>query len=147
MSQLYITLMRRTFLFSCHKFIEHNKGVEFNIFVRCCKISIWKKLLMREVCPTELVGTCHKTQHMDHCSGTHMDDLSWWIFFRQIMNMTDKKKLHGLSPRTIPTERPPLVGEVSANFRGWRAPRIQRDRSLQPYSRISWWEPLFFSCK
>jgi hypothetical protein len=32
--------------------------------------------------------------------------------------------------RTIPTERPPLVGEVSANFCGWRAPRGQRDRSL-----------------
>jgi hypothetical protein len=31
-----------------------------------------------------------------------------------------KKKLRGLSPqaRTIPTERPPLVGEVSANFSG-----------------------------
>jgi hypothetical protein len=30
------------------------------------------------------------------------------------------KKLYGLSPqpRTIPTERPPLVGEVSANFSG-----------------------------
>jgi hypothetical protein len=30
------------------------------------------------------------------------------------------KKLRGLSPqeRTIPTERPPLVGEVSANFSG-----------------------------
>jgi hypothetical protein len=29
-------------------------------------------------------------------------------------------KLRGLSPqaRTIPTERPPLVGEVSANFSG-----------------------------
>jgi hypothetical protein len=29
-------------------------------------------------------------------------------------------KLRGLSPqvRTVPTERPPLVGEVSANFSG-----------------------------
>jgi hypothetical protein len=27
------------------------------------------------------------------------------------------KKLHGLSPQaTVPTERPPLVSEVSANF-------------------------------
>jgi hypothetical protein len=39
--------------------------------------------------------------------------------------------------RTIPTERPPLVGEVSANFCGYRVPRDQRDRSLRPYSRIS----------
>jgi hypothetical protein len=31
-----------------------------------------------------------------------------------------KKKLHGLisQAQTIPTERPPLVGEVSANFSG-----------------------------
>jgi hypothetical protein len=30
-----------------------------------------------------------------------------------------KKKLQGLvRQRTIPTERPPLVGEVSANFSG-----------------------------
>jgi hypothetical protein len=29
----------------------------------------------------------------------------------------EEEKIHGLSPRrTIPTERPPLVSEVSANF-------------------------------
>jgi hypothetical protein len=39
--------------------------------------------------------------------------------------------------RTIPTERPPLLGEVSANFCGKRVSRGQRDRSLRPYSRIS----------
>jgi hypothetical protein len=33
--------------------------------------------------------------------------------------------------RIIPTERPPLVGEVSANFCGWRVPRCQRDGSLR----------------
>jgi hypothetical protein len=34
--------------------------------------------------------------------------------------LNNNKKLRGLSPqaRTIPTERPPLVGEVSANFSG-----------------------------
>jgi hypothetical protein len=31
--------------------------------------------------------------------------------------------------RTIPTERPPLVGEVSANFCGYRVSRGQRDGS------------------
>jgi hypothetical protein len=30
--------------------------------------------------------------------------------------------------RTIPTERPPLVGEVSANFCGQRVSRGQRNR-------------------
>jgi hypothetical protein len=34
--------------------------------------------------------------------------------------------------RTIPTERPPLVGEVSANFRGERVSRGQRNESPQP---------------
>jgi hypothetical protein len=46
--------------------------------------------------------------------------------------------------RTIPTERPPLVGEVSANFCGRRVSRGQRDGSIRPYSRISWPEPLLF---
>jgi hypothetical protein len=46
--------------------------------------------------------------------------------------------------RTIPTERPPLVGEVIANFWGWMVPRSQRDGSLRPYSRFSRQEPLLF---
>jgi hypothetical protein len=46
--------------------------------------------------------------------------------------------------RTIPTERPPLVGEVIANFCGWRVPRGQRDGSPRPYSRFSRQEPLLF---
>jgi hypothetical protein len=32
---------------------------------------------------------------------------------------------------TIPTERPPLVGEVSANFCGQKVPHDQRDGSLR----------------
>jgi hypothetical protein len=46
--------------------------------------------------------------------------------------------------RTIPTERPPLVGEVFSNFCGKRVPRDQRDGSLLPYSRVSGQEPLRF---
>jgi hypothetical protein len=46
--------------------------------------------------------------------------------------------------RTIPTERPPLVGEVTANFCGSRVPRGQRDGSQRPYSRFSRQEPLLF---
>jgi hypothetical protein len=46
--------------------------------------------------------------------------------------------------RTIPTERPRLVGEVIANFCGQRVPRGQRDGSLRPYSRFSRQEPLLF---
>jgi hypothetical protein len=41
-----------------------------------------------------------------------------------------KFKLRGLSrERTIPTERHPLVGEVSASFRGWSVSPGQRDGS------------------
>jgi hypothetical protein len=45
--------------------------------------------------------------------------------------------------QAIPTERPPLVGEVTANFYGQRVPR-GRDGSLRPYSRFSRQEPLLF---
>jgi hypothetical protein len=38
--------------------------------------------------------------------------------------------------RTIPTERPPLVGEVRANFWG-RVSCCQRCGSLRPYSQVS----------
>jgi hypothetical protein len=46
--------------------------------------------------------------------------------------------------RTTPTGRPPFVGEVIANFCGWRVPRSQRDGSPRPYSRFSRQEPLLF---
>jgi hypothetical protein len=36
--------------------------------------------------------------------------------------------------RTIPTERPPLVGEVSINFCGQRVSRGQRNGSPRPYA-------------
>jgi hypothetical protein len=44
--------------------------------------------------------------------------------------------------RTIPTQRPPLAGEISATFCGWRVSRGQRDGSLRPYYRFS--RPDFF---
>jgi hypothetical protein len=46
--------------------------------------------------------------------------------------------------RTIPTERPPLVGEVSANFCEYRVPHGQRDGFPRPYSGFSRPEPLIF---
>jgi hypothetical protein len=39
--------------------------------------------------------------------------------------------------KTIPTERPPLVGEVSANVCGQTVSRGQRNGSPRPYSRFS----------
>jgi hypothetical protein len=55
-----------------------------------------------------------------------------------------KNSMVWVRERTIPTERPPLVGEVTASFCGWRVPRGQRDGSLRPYSRFSRQEPLLF---
>jgi hypothetical protein len=49
-----------------------------------------------------------------------------------------KTKFRGLSPQAnYTTERPPLVGEVSANFCGERVSRVQRNGSPRPYSRFS----------
>jgi hypothetical protein len=46
--------------------------------------------------------------------------------------------------RTVPTERPPLVGEVIANLCGQKVPRGQRDGSPGRISRFSRQEPLLF---
>jgi hypothetical protein len=46
--------------------------------------------------------------------------------------------------RIIPTERPPLVGEVTANFCGYRVPRGHCEWFIRPYSRLSRPEPLLF---
>jgi hypothetical protein len=46
--------------------------------------------------------------------------------------------------RTIPTERPPHVGEVSANFCVYRVSRGQRNGSPRPCSQFSRPEPLLF---
>jgi hypothetical protein len=46
--------------------------------------------------------------------------------------------------KLLPTERLPLVGEVSANLFGYRVPRGQRDGSLRSYSRLPRPEQLLF---
>jgi hypothetical protein len=56
----------------------------------------------------------------------------------------DKNSVAWVRERTIPTERTPLVGEVSVNFCGQRVPHGKRVGSLRPYSRISRPKPLLF---
>jgi hypothetical protein len=54
--------------------------------------------------------------------------------FRKTETTRSKKSyVASVRERTIPTEWPPLVGEVSANFCGYRVPRGQREGSLRPY--------------
>jgi hypothetical protein len=67
-----------------------------------------------------------------------------WIGGWTWLDAVKKNSMIWVRERTIPTERPPLVGEVIANFCGKRVPRGQRDGSLQLYSRISRQEQLLF---
>jgi hypothetical protein len=70
-----------------------------------------------------------------------------WLVKYFITQSQQYKKLNSLAwvrERTIPTERPPLVSEVTANFCGLRVPRDQRDGYLRPYSRISRPKSLLF---
>jgi hypothetical protein len=59
-------------------------------------------------------------------------------------NNSNKNSMVWVRERTIPTERPPLVGKVIANFCGQRVPRGQRDGSLRPYSRFSRQKTILF---
>jgi hypothetical protein len=67
--------------------------------------------------------------------------------FSVLYKLFIKNKLNSVArvrERTLPSERPPFVGGVSANVCGERVPCGQRDGSLRPYSRISRPEPLLF---
>jgi hypothetical protein len=50
-----------------------------------------------------------------------------------VLHPPDKNSVALVRERTIPTELPPLVGQVSANFRGQWMLRGQRDGSLRLY--------------
>jgi hypothetical protein len=78
-----------------------------------------------------------------HQIAGHQFDYTTTASFRSILN-TKTSFVARIRERTIPTERPPLVSEVSADFCGYRVPCGQRDGSLWPYSRISRLEPLRF---
>jgi hypothetical protein len=78
----------------------------------------------------------------DSCS-----HLTYMILYFSIMLhwfVQNKNSFARLRERTIPTERPPLVGDVCSNFCGYRVPRGERNGSLRPYSRFSRSEPLIF---
>jgi hypothetical protein len=53
------------------------------------------------------------------------------------MEIYKKHSVASVREQTIPTERSPLIGEVSANLCALRVSRGQRDGSLLPYSRLS----------
>jgi hypothetical protein len=55
----------------------------------------------------------------------------------QIDNNNNNNSVALVRERTIQTELPPLIGEVSANVCGYKMSRGKRDGSLRPYSRFS----------
>jgi hypothetical protein len=62
-----------------------------------------------------------------------------WLIFLLLFPEIQNKQTNSVArvrERTIPTERPPLANEVSANFWGQRVSLGQRDGSLWPYSRF-----------
>jgi hypothetical protein len=85
---------------------------------------------------------------MEYCSVNQALNSFICVLINDMFHLTKlKTKLNSMvwvRERTIPTERPPLVGEVIVNFCGLRVPRGQRDGSLRPYSRYSRQEPLLF---
>jgi hypothetical protein len=63
---------------------------------------------------------------------TRYGSVNTWHQVHRNNKVKKKKKKNSMvwfRERTIPTVRPPLVGEVIANFCGYRVPRGQRDRS------------------
>jgi hypothetical protein len=65
-------------------------------------------------------------------------NIYWWWLCDVYVDHAPRKKLRDLSPPANYTnERPPLEGEVCANFCGYRVSRGQQDGSLRPYSRLS----------
>jgi hypothetical protein len=84
------------------------------------------------------------------CPETETSSFYWALLSRfhlktEIESSLQKKNsMVWVRERTIPIERPPLLGEVVANFCGERVPRGQRNGSLRPYSRFSGQEPLLF---
>jgi hypothetical protein len=71
--------------------------------------------------------------------------LNYFVIFEQL---SKKKKTKTpwllVRKRTVPTKRPPLVSEVSANFCGYRVSCGQRNGSPRSLIRFSWPEPLLF---
>jgi hypothetical protein len=59
------------------------------------------------------------------------------VMFIVTVIIINNNSVASVRKRTIPTERPPLVGEVSSSFLRWRVSRDQRNGSPRPYSRIS----------
>jgi hypothetical protein len=75
------------------------------------------------------------------CSHSVMKPLLKSVYVKKV-SLKKTSSVAWVRARTIPTERPPLVREVSANF--WAMPRGQWVGTLRPYSRRSRPEPLLF---
>ena len=75
--------------------------------------------------------------------------MTFWIsIWVEAMDLSDYSSVALVLERTIPTERPPPVGEVSANFFADRGvSRGQRNGSPRPLISVFWTgAAIFYSC-
>jgi hypothetical protein len=97
-----------------------------------------------------LSGEQNATIFVVHTSASYSGDiwfeLSWeTVIFVSLLTVTVKKNsMVWVRQWTIPTEWPPLVGKVIANFLLIEGAKWSAYRSLRPYSRFSRQELLLF---
>jgi hypothetical protein len=88
---------------------------------------------------------CTSTYVSTRCNFLCCVSRKWGKFACTVVKICIKNSVAWVRERTIPTERPPIVGEVSAN--SWIEGATWCDGFLRSYSRLSRPEPLFFSFK
>jgi hypothetical protein len=82
--------------------------------------------------------TWNKAKSVKYILLQRWDDQLWWTMETDKWNKNnwiDKNKTNSAAlvrQRTIPTERPPLIGEVRANFSGYRMSRGHRNKCPRP---------------
>jgi hypothetical protein len=137
------------------------------VWSKCCHISNFKSMKQYYLIPSKCifrsnncsimwVGSNGNTSDLcsedAQCESRLVQWLFWMTFFARLLRTIPipipiHRSLNSVAwvcKRNIPTERTPLVSEVSANFCGQSVPHGRRDRSLRPYCWISRPEQLLF---
>jgi hypothetical protein len=97
-----------------------------------------------EACISRIQVRSFTTSANFHCSFFLRTTCTHALSQKNWGHLTKKISVALARERTMPTERPPHVGEVSANFCRQRMSHGQRNGSPRPYSRFSRPEPLLF---
>jgi hypothetical protein len=115
-----------------------NAFINFNFFRSCCFFWIAVERVFTPVVWRIKLLLVHSCVFMVMCEVVGMYVLLPCAYkpFGQWQVDIKLNSVAWVRERTIPTERPPLVGQVNANFCGKRVSRGQLDGSLQQYSRL-----------